>query len=96
MSLAKDLVPNKLLPHLIQEGILSLDDKERISQIDKRKRQSEELMRILPSRGPRAYQELLNALEEKQPSLAYILLREGRFIIQSLQISMVHTNFDHH
>ena len=79
-SLVKDLVPKKLLPHLIQEGILSLDEKERINQIDKRKRQSEELLRILPSSGPRAYEELVNALEEKQPSLACILLREGRLL----------------
>ena len=94
MSLAKDLVPKKLLPHLIQEGILSLDDKERINQIDKRKHQSEELLKILTSRGPHAYQELVNALKENQPSLACILLREGRFInIPLLQNSMVYTNF---
>ncbi|XP_020629991.1 caspase-2-like [Orbicella faveolata] len=75
-SLVKDLEPKKLFPHLIQEGIMTSDDTKRINKIDKRKRQSQEFLSILPARGPRAYQEFVKALEEKQPSLACILLRE--------------------
>ena len=96
VPLVKDLVPKKLFPHLIQEEVMTSDDKERINKIDKRKRQSEEFLSILPKRGPRAYQEFVKALEEKQPSLACILLREGRYIIPSPKMSLVYANFNHY
>jgi len=76
VSLVEDLEPEKLFHYLMQEGIMTSGDKERINKIDKRKRQSEEFLSILPARGPRAYQEFVKALEEKQPCLACILLRE--------------------
>jgi len=88
VSLVKDLEPEKLFPYLIQEGIMTSGDKERINKIDKRKRQSEEFLSILPARGPRAYQEFVKALEEKQPCLACILLREGRYITPSPNMSI--------
>ena len=96
VRLVEDLVPKKLFPHLIQEGIMTSDDKERINQIDKRKRQSKEFLSILQTRGPHAYQEFMMALEEKQPFLACILLREGRYIIPSPKMSMVYADFNHH
>ena len=88
MSLVKDLEPKKLFPHLIQEGIMTSGDKERVNKIDKLKRQSEEFLSMLPARGPRAYQEFVKALEEKQPCLACILLREGWYITPSPNMSI--------
>ena len=95
VPLMKDLEPKKLFAHLIQERVMTSDDKERISKIDKRKRQSEEFMNILLRRGPRAYQEFVKALEDKQPFLACILLREGTYIIPSPKVSKAEDNFNH-
>lgn len=77
VALVKDLVPEKIFAHLIQVGVMTSDDQERINKIDKRRSHSKEFLSTLRARGPRAYEEFVKALEEKQPFLACILLREG-------------------
>jgi len=76
--LVRDLEPKKLFANLIQERVMTPDDQQEINKISTRISQSEEFLSILPRRGPTAYPEFVKALEEKQPFLACILLREGR------------------
>lgn len=78
-ALVQDLEPDDVLPHLIQRGVLNSDHKERIKNMATQKDRSKELLRILPTRGARGYGVFMEALEETQPFLALILLREGRY-----------------
>ena len=57
------------------------NDQEGINNITTRRSRSEEFLRILPTRGPTAYQEFVKALEENQSFLVCILLRDGRYIL---------------
>ena len=84
VALVTDLEPEMLFAHLIQERVMTPDDQEKINKIATRKLQSEEFLSILPRRGPKAYQEFVNALEENQSFLACKLLREGKYIIPLL------------
>lgn len=69
-------------------------DQEGINKIYRRTNRTEEFLRILPTRGPGAYQEFVRALEEKQAFLACVLLREGKYIIPSPKMFMVYVNFN--
>lgn len=82
--LVRNLEPRKLFAHLIQERVMTPDDQEGINKIPTRGSQSEEFLSILPTRGPTAYPEFVKALEEKQPFLACILLREGRLVYYTI------------
>lgn len=94
VALVKDLEPKKIFAHLIQEGVMTPDDQEGINKLNTQTSQTEEFLRILPKRGPGAYQEFVRALEEKQAFLACVLLREGNYIIPSPKMSMVYANFN--
>ena len=78
VALVKDLVPNDLFPHLVQERVLTSNDQERLEVITTRQERADRLLTTLPTKGPNAYKEFLNALEIHQPFLACVLLREGR------------------
>jgi len=81
--LENDLEPNNLFAYLIQEGVMTPDDQEEINKRPTRRSQSEEFLRKLPTRGPRAYQEFVKALEKNQSFLACILLREELKIVEA-------------
>lgn len=79
-TLVEDLDPIDVFPHLIQKEVLNLHHQERIKNIDPTRRgKNEELLTILPTRGPKAYAVFVKALEKTQPFLACLLLREGRY-----------------
>ena len=78
-ALLEDLEPSDVLPHLIQTKVLTFDHQEIIKNITSRKGRCEEFLTILPTRGPRAYEVFVKALEKTQPFLACILLRAGRY-----------------
>lgn len=82
--LVRNLEPWKLFAHLIQERVMTPDDQEGMNDIPTRGRRSEKFLSILPARGPTAYPEFVKALEEKQPFLACILLREGRLVYYTI------------
>ena len=80
-ALVKDLEPEKLFAHLIQEGVMTPDDQEEITKIVRRTLRNAKFLSILSTSGPTAYQEFVNALEKNQSFLACKLLREGKYII---------------
>ena len=88
VALVRDLEPQKLFAHLIQERILTSDEQEEINKITTRRSQREEFLRKLQTGGPAAYGEFVNALEKNQSFLACKLLREGKNIIPSLEMAM--------
>ncbi|KAL9967529.1 hypothetical protein ACROYT_G025775 [Oculina patagonica] len=76
-ALVEDLEPTDVFRHLIQNEVLTFHLQERIRNIDPTPRgRSEQLLSILPNRGPRAYEVFVKALEKTQPFLACLLLRE--------------------
>ena len=87
-ALVEDLEPNHVLPHLIQKEVLTFDHQEKIKHIGTRKGGSEVLLAILPTRGPCAYKSFLKALEKTQSFLACLLLREGRYCMESPKMSI--------
>lgn len=91
--LVRDLEPKNLFAHLIQEGVMTPDDQEEINKIPTRRSQSEDFLRKLPTKGPRAYQEFVKALEKKQSFLACILLREGRYNLSHHLRCLTYANF---
>jgi len=81
VALVRDLEPKRLFAHLIQERVMTPNDQEGINNITTRRSRSEEFLRILPTRGPTAFQQFVKALEEHKPFLACTLLRDGRYIL---------------
>ena len=69
--------PNEVLPQLLTAGVLTSDDKEKIEEKPSQKGKNEELLMMLATKGPRAYEEFVKALEKTQCSLACQLLKEG-------------------
>ena len=61
----KDLDVKDVIGYLFQEGIIDVDDKERISQPGARKEQVERLLDMLPCRGEHAFQAFCDAMREK-------------------------------
>ena len=77
VQLVQQLDPKKICPYLIQEKVLTFDERETFKGMA-RCSQCEELLALLPRKGPGAYGEFVNALEKEQAFLACLLLRDGR------------------
>ena len=78
--LLEKLDPNKVLLQLLTAGVLTSDDKEKIEEKPLQREKNEELLMMLATKGPRAYEEFVKALEMDQCFLACQLLKEGRCI----------------
>ena len=78
-KLTDSLQPIPLINYLHEKGII--DDIDRIEILSKETqcKMSKALLFKLRRKGSEAYRELVKGLEEKQPSLACILLREGKY-----------------
>jgi len=79
VPLLEKLDPNEVSLQLLTAGVLTSDDKEKIEQNPSQREKSEELLMILATKGPRAYEEFLKTLEKDQCSLACQLLKEGMY-----------------
>ena len=62
VRLTEDLEPIGLLGYLFQEGAILEDDMERVRSKSTRKLQAEELLRIIPRRGAKAFDRFCDVL----------------------------------
>lgn len=77
--LLENLDPNKVLLQLLTAGVLTSDDKEKIEEKPSQRGKNEELLMMLATKGPRAYEEFVKALEKDHCFLACQLLKEGMY-----------------
>ena len=76
-ELVEDLDPEKLLRYLFHKEVIDVDDMDEIRSWRVRKDVSEALIHKLMRKGPEAFPELVEGLQQKQPFLACLLLKEG-------------------
>ena len=74
-SLRRDLEPVKLLPYLV--NVLDPEDEQEVKVKATRQTMIDELLEILPRKGPTAFDNFLKALQEVQPFLAELLQEPG-------------------
>ena len=77
LELVSNLEPEPLLLYLYQKQIIDEDDKDEIRRWNVRKDVSEALIGKLMKKGPEAFPELFEGLQQKQAFLACSLLKEG-------------------
>ena len=77
LELVKDLEPKPLLLYLYSKKEIDEDDMNEIQKCNSRKTMSKELILKLMKRGPQAFSNLVDGLQNKQPFLACSLLQEG-------------------
>ena len=75
--LLEKLDPNEVSLQLLAAGVLTSDEKQKIDKKPSQKEKSEELLMMLVTKGPRAYEEFVKALEKDHCFLACQLLKEG-------------------
>jgi len=75
--LLERLDPNKISLQLLTAGVLTSVDKEKIEEKHSQKEKNEELLMMLATKGPKAYEEFVKALEKDDCFLACQLLKEG-------------------
>ena len=81
-DLIRDLEPLKLLNDLSE--CLDEDDRESVKAHSVRKDQAEELVDMLPRRGPKAFQCFIAALHKRQQHLAKPLVEESEIDVSTL------------
>ena len=74
-TLRRDLEPMRLLHHLV--NVLDDTDVEKIKMRHTREDASDNLLEILPRRGPKAFEDFVKALQEVQPHLASPLIQQS-------------------
>ena len=72
-----NLEPKPLLPHLFSKKVINEYDMDEIQSYNSRSTMSEELIFKLMKRGPQAFSNLVDGLQNTQPFLACSLLQEG-------------------
>jgi len=77
--LLENLDPNEVSALMLTAGVLTSGDIEKVEEKPSQREKSEELLIILSMKGPRAYQELVKALENNHCFLACQLLKEGAY-----------------
>ena len=73
-ALLKDLQAKRVASRLYSRGIFSEDDKDLVNAKSTPLEQGEELLDILPRKGPYAFGEFCNVLNEVSPHLVALLL----------------------
>lgn len=76
IRLRRDLEPNKLLPFLVDKTLDRIDE-QKIKQKVTREERCDELLGMIPRRGPNAFHEFVEALKKVQPFLADLLKEKG-------------------
>lgn len=76
--LLEKLDSNEVSRQLLTAGVLTSDDKEKIEERPSQKEKNEELLMMLATKGARAYEEFVKALEKDQCFLACQLLKEEK------------------
>ena len=95
--LLENLDPNKVSLQLLTAGVLTSDDKDKIEENPSQKEKNEELLMMLATKGPRAYEEFVKALEKDHCFLACQLLKEGMYSVVNskhfLDYAYINRNF---
>ena len=78
-QLLEKLAPHEVSIQLLTAGVLTSDDKQKIEEKHSQREKSEELLMMLATKGPRAYEEFVKTLEKDQCFLACQLLKEGMY-----------------
>ena len=74
-KLRDDLELKKLLPYLVD--VLDQEDEQEVKAGTTRRNMIDNLLEILPMKGPAAFDEFVKALQKIQPFLAALLLQES-------------------
>ena len=77
LELVKNLEPQPLLLYLYQKEIINQDDMDEVRSKNIRKDVCVALISKLMLKGPEAFPELVEGLQQNQPFLACSLLKEG-------------------
>ena len=77
-KLVRDMNPRVVLLKMSASLVFSDNDGEEIKSEPTRWRKCEALLRILPTKGPKAYDSFKKALEECQPHLANLINEAGK------------------
>jgi len=77
--LLEKLDPKDVSLELLTAGVLTSDDIEKIEEKHSQEEKNEELLMVLATKGPRAYEEFVKALEKDHCFLACQLLKEGTY-----------------
>lgn len=72
-TIVRDLEPKKLVGFLYQDDIFDEDDMDEVRSERTRKKQAEQLLKMLSTKEVDGYTVLVRALEEKQPHLARLM-----------------------
>ena len=78
-QLLQKLDPHEVLRQLLTAGVLTSNDKEKIEEKHSQREKNEELLMMLATKGPKAYEELVKVLEKDHCFLACQLLKEGTY-----------------
>jgi len=76
--LLEKLDPKDVSLELLTAGVLTSDDIEKIEEKHSQEEKNEELLMVLATKGPRAYEEFVKALEKDHCFLACQLLKEEK------------------
>ena len=82
IALVTDLEPSKLLNHMT--GSFDPDDREEISACTSRSARADKMLDFLPRKGPKAFEEFVRALMNKQKHLGELLLKESGLVLSPL------------
>ena len=78
VKIVDDMKPKPMTRYLYQMKIIDKDDKEEIFSKTTSQDMNEALLSALKKGGPEAFPEFVKGLQERQPSLACMLLKEGK------------------
>jgi len=84
--LLEKLDPNEVSAQLLTTGVLTPGDIEKVEEKPSQRGKSEVLLMILATKGPRAYEEFVKALENNHSFLACQLLKEGAYSVKCSSI----------
>ncbi|XP_044176789.1 uncharacterized protein LOC122959524 isoform X1 [Acropora millepora] len=88
LALLKDLEPRPLLLHLFSKREINEYDMDEIQSCNSRTTMSEELILKLMKKGPQAFSNLVDGLQNTQPFLACSLLQEENKRLSELEIEL--------
>ena len=85
-KIVKDLEPNNILPDLV--SVLTVKDDTEIKAQSTRQGRCEQLLEILPRKGPNAFKAFVEALKEEAPYLASDLIDAGNNRLWGIEVSI--------
>ncbi|XP_044176788.1 uncharacterized protein LOC122959522 isoform X3 [Acropora millepora] len=83
-----NLEPKPLLPHLFSKKVINEYDMDEIQSFNSRTTMSQELILKLMKKGPQAFSNLVDGLQNTQPFLACSLLQEENKRLSDLEIQL--------